>query len=351
MMLSFQIPKPSDMHLHVRQGDMLQLVTPHTSKQFCQAVIMPNTSPPITNLELLRNYRDEILAAAPIDHDFKPLMTMYLSPQIELTDIREGKESGDLHAIKLYPFGVTTNSEHGAKSLKDVASHLTLMEELGVPLLIHGEDSDPKTDVFDREKIFYQETLQGIIKDYPDLKITCEHITTKVAADFIATASENIGATITPQHLGCDRNDMLGNGINPHLYCKPILKRSEDREALLKLVFSGHPRVFAGTDSAPHTKDKKECDCGCAGVYSASHAIEHYAKAFDDYGDLSKPETQEIFGRFMSYNGPDFYELEAPEDLIILQKKASDIPKNFTSEEGDTLIPWQAGEKTGWSVV
>lgn len=351
MNTTFNLPKPSDMHLHLRQGELLQVVAPHSTRQFCRAVIMPNTTPPITNLEALRNYRDEILAAVPIEHDFQPLMTMYLSPAISVSDIKEGQKSGDLHAIKLYPFGVTTNSEHGAKSLDLVESQLRTMEELGVPLLIHGEDSNPETDVFDREKIFYQNTLPDLIKKYPKLKITCEHITTRVAADFISQAPKNIGATITPQHLGCDRNDMLGNGINPHLYCKPILKRKEDQQALLELVFSGHPRVFAGTDSAPHTKDKKESCCGCAGVYSAYNAIEHYAEAFDIFGDLSLPNTQEIFSNFMSNNGPSFYELEESVEQISLEKSPSKVPEAFLTKNGSQLVPWKAGQDLQWSVV
>lgn len=351
MNTSFTIPKPSDMHLHVRQGDVLKRVVPHTTRQFCRAVIMPNTVPPITNLQDLKNYREEIMAAVPKQDTFEPLMTFYLSPAVSVKDIEEGKKSGALHAVKLYPFGVTTNSEQGAKNLDQVSSQLEALETFGVPLLIHGEDSNPETDVFDREKVFYQETLPKLIKKYPKLKITCEHITTEFAAQFIAQSSVNIGATITPQHLSCDRNDMLGKGINPHLYCKPILKRKEDQIALLKLVFSGHPRVFAGTDSAPHTQDKKESCCGCAGVYSAYSAVEHYAEVFDSFGDLSNPTTQELFRNFMSKNGADFYGLPESSEVLSLTKNPTQIPAFFSLSDNARIVPWKAGDILQWSVT
>ena len=349
MMTKFTLPKPDDMHLHVRQGSVLEKVVPQTAKQFGRAVIMPNTTPPITSLEGLRKYREEIWNAIPNNTNFAPLMTMYLSPEIIIEDIIEGKESGDLHALKMYPFGVTTNSEQGAKTIDEVSSQLKVMEEHLIPLLIHGEDSNPETDVFDREKVFYEKTLPEIIKKYPKLKITCEHITTQVAAEFIKSAPKNIGATITPQHLLCDRNDMLGKSMNPHLYCKPILKRKEDQEALIDLVKSGHPRVFAGTDSAPHTKENKESCCGCAGVYSASCAVELYGESFDTFGDLSKKKTQELFISFISRNGANFYDLPINEETITLSKEEQVLPAYFETETGEKLIPWRAGEKIAWT--
>lgn len=350
MMTTFTIPQPNDMHLHVRQGDMLVTVVPHTAKQFGRAIIMPNTTPPITNSEMARQYREEIVSASG-NTDFNPMMVLYMSPEINVEDLKQGVKDGIISAIKLYPFGVTTNSEQGAKKIKDIYYVLEAMQEIGIPMLVHGEDSHPDTDVFDREKVFYQNQLPQIMKDFPNLKIVCEHITTKVAAEFIATAPDHIGATITPQHLLCDRNDMLGKGINPHLYCKPILKRSEDRIALLNLVLANTGKVFAGTDSAPHTKNYKECACGCAGVYSAYSAMELYAEAFDVYADLSKPETQEAFTNFMSINAANFYGFEVNTKTVTISNESggTDIPKEFVVED-ETLIPYKAGEKLQWSM-
>ena len=350
MTTSFQIPTPDDLHLHVRQGAMLQAVVPHTAAQFGRAVIMPNTAPPITSLKQLREYKQEILDAVPTGLDFQPLMMFYLSDQIDMADLKEGKDSGDLHGVKLYPFGVTTNSEDGFQVLEDAYDHLREMEALGIPLLLHGEDSDPTTDVFDREKVFYQETMPKLMAAFPKLKITCEHITTKIAAEFIKNAPENIGATITPQHLSVDRNAMLGNGINPHLYCKPILKRAEDRYALMDLVMSGHPRVFAGTDSAPHTTANKTNNCGCAGVYSASNAVELYAEAFDIAADLSKSEIQEIFTNFMSRNGAKFYGLPENKGTLTLTQEPSQISDPFPVEGDATVTPWRSGGMMDWTV-
>ncbi|HEY5714518.1 MAG TPA: dihydroorotase [Candidatus Gracilibacteria bacterium] len=350
MTIQFTIPVPDDMHLHFRQGAMLKTVVPHTAAQFRRAVVMPNTMPPISSAKQASDYRDEILKAVPEGVHFEPLMVLYLSKKLTPAMIEEAAKHPFIKAVKLYPFGVTTNSQDGIKDLSEVSDTLKAIEDNGLLFLMHGEDSNPQTDVFDREKVFYQDILPGIVKKYPHLKMVCEHITTRIAADFIKSSSNNIGATITPQHLSVDRNAMLGNGMNPHLYCKPILKRSEDLKALTDLVLNNHPRVFAGTDSAPHAKHKKESDCGCAGVYSACNAIELYAEAFDKAGDLEKPETQKCFTDFMARSGAAFYGIGINDDYVTIEKSPTTVSEGFEVEGDEILKPWRAGEEIGWSV-
>lgn len=342
----YDIAKPFDMHVHFRQDDILKLVVPYTARQFAKAIVMPNTNPPITNTELAKKYKQEILNAVPENMEFEPLIMFYITPHTDVDDIASGHKEGIIFGGKLYINGVTTNSNSGVNDVTNVYHVFKKMEEIGMPLSIHGEDNDPSLDIYDREKSFFENILPDIVKNFPALKITLEHITTKFAAEYIKNSPENIACTITPQHLMYDRNDMLSGGIRPHLYCLPILKKNIDKEGLRELVKSGHPRVFLGTDSAPHTQDNKETSCGCAGVFSAVNALEFYIEVFEELDICDK------FEDFALNNAANFHGLEKSNLLITLIKSGNFVPRRLTSPVSlnrhiiplmsDKIIKWRA---------
>lgn len=340
-MNSITITHPDDWHLHVRDNEFLADVVPHTAATFARAIIMPNLKPPVTTVEQALSYRERILAATPSDSQFKPLMVLYLTNNTSAVDIENAFNNEHVHAVKYYPAGATTNSDAGVTDIKNAYTAIAKMDELGIPLLIHGEVTDQSVDVFDREDIFIETVLKPLLKDFPKLKVVLEHITTKQAAEFVASAGENIAATITPHHLLFNRNIMFKGGMNPHYYCLPILKRETHREALVKAATSGSNKFFLGTDSAPHAQDNKETSCGCAGIYSAHAAIELYAEVFDNANALDKLEG------FASFYGADFYGLPRNTDTITLEKMDWQAPDFYTFAE-QKLIPLRAGEIIHW---
>jgi len=303
---SVTLARPDDWHLHVRDGAVLAAVLPHTARQFGRAIIMPNLRPPVTTTELAAAYRERILAALPKDGPgarFEPLMTLYLTDNTPPDEIRRARESGFVHGVKLYPAGATTNSDAGVTSIAKCAKTLEAMQKHDLPLLVHGEVTDPAIDMFDREKVFIDRVMTPLRRDFPALKVVFEHITTKDAADYVRDADGPTGATLTAHHLLYNRNALFVGGIRPHYYCLPVLKRETHRVALLAAATSGNPRFFLGTDSAPHAKGLKEHACGCAGCYTALHALELYTQAFDQAGALDRLEG------FASFHGADFYGL------------------------------------------
>ena len=336
--------RPDDWHLHVRDNEFLKNVVPHTASTFSRAIIMPNLNPPVTTVEQAISYHQRILSALPSDTLFKPLMTLYLTNNTSAEDIVAAHEDEHIHAVKYYPAGATTNSDAGVTDIKNAYTALAKMEELGLPLLVHGEVTDQSVDVFDREHVFIETVLKPLLKDFPQLKVVLEHITTRQAAEFVSQAGENIAATITPHHLLFNRNIMFKGGMNPHYYCLPILKRESHREALVKAATSGSNKFFLGTDSAPHAQDNKETSCGCAGIYSAHAAIELYAEAFENANALDKLEG------FASFYGADFYGLPRNTGTITLEKTDWQVP-DFYSFAEQKLIPLRAGEIIHWKKV
>jgi dihydroorotase len=304
---------------------------------------MPNLRPPVTTVAAAKAYRERILAALPEGLDFEPLMTLYLTDNTLPAEIRAARESGSVHAVKYYPAGATTNSDSGVTDMHKAYPAIAAMEEFGVPLLLHGEVTDPVVDVFDRESVFIERYLTRLLRDFPRLKIVLEHITTRGAAEFVATASANVGATITAHHLLYNRNAMFKGGIRPHYFCLPVLKREMHREALIAAAVSGNPRFFLGTDSAPHAKTAKETACGCAGIFTAHAALELYAEAFEAAGALDKLEA------FASFYGADFYGLPRNRDKIMLRREAWTVPESLAMGE-ERLVPLRAGETLGWRV-
>jgi len=337
------ITRPDDWHLHVRDGEMLGAVLPDTARQFARAIIMPNLKPPVATVELALAYRDRILAALPDEADFEPLMTLYLTEQTTPDDIRQAADNPFVHAVKYYPAGATTNAASGVRDLERVMPVIEEMEKQGLPLLMHGEVTDSEIDIFDREAVFIERHLDGLVKRFPGLPMVFEHITTSAAVDFVLAAPDNVAATITAHHLLLNRNAIFDGGLRPHHYCLPVLKRESNRQSLVKAATSGNPKFFLGTDSAPHPKSAKESDCGCAGVYSALHAMEFYAEVFDDAGALDKLEG------FASFHGPDFYRLPRNPDTLTLVAEPQEIPEtvDFAVEDG---VPLRAGGQTRWSV-
>jgi dihydroorotase len=335
------ITRPDDWHLHLRDGEALKAVLPHTAAQFGRAIVMPNLKPPVTTTALAAAYRDRILAARPEGSDFEPLMTLYLTDNTPGDEIRRAKDSGFVHAVKLYPAGATTNSDSGVTDLKHTYKALEAMQDTGMVLAIHGEVTDRDIDVFDREKVFIDQKLIPLRRDFPDLRVVFEHITTKDAADYVASAEGDIAATITAHHLLYNRNAIFTGGVRPHYYCLPVLKREVHRQALLDAATSGSARFFLGTDSAPHAKGDKESDCGCAGCYTALHAMELYASAFEAAGAL---ETLEGFA---SHAGPDFYRLPRHATTVRLRKESNVIPTALPYGL-QTLVPLAAGESMAW---
>ena len=337
------ITRPDDWHLHLRDAEALAAVAPMTAKQFARAIVMPNLKPPVTTVKQAVEYADRIIAAVG-DSEFEPLMTLYLTDNTSAEEIVAASKSCFVKAVKLYPAGATTNSDDGVTDIRHCDDAIAAMEEYGVPLLIHGEVTDVDIDVFDREKVFIERTLLPLLQRHPRLKVVFEHITTADAVDFVMSADERIGATITVHHLMYNRNAMFRGGIRPHMYCLPILKREQHRQALRDAVASGNSKFFLGTDSAPHPQHAKESSCGCAGVFSAHAAIEMYATVFDQLGALDKLEA------FASFHGPDFYGLPRNEDSITLERTEWTIPDAYPMGD-EQLIPLMAGEPIGWKLV
>lgn len=344
------ITRPDDWHLHLRDGAVLASVLPHTAKQFGRAIVMPNLKPPVTTTAQALAYRERILAALPAGMTFEPLMTLYLTNNTSPDEIRRAKDSGLVHAVKLYPAGATTNSDAGVTDLRLCYATLEAMQKWGMPLLVHGEVTDPTVDLFDREAVFIEQVLHPLRTDMPELNLVLEHITTSHAADYVRTANGPIAATITAHHLLYNRNEIFKGGIRPHYYCLPVLKRETHRLALVQAAISGNPRFFLGTDSAPHAKEAKENACGCAGCYTALHAMELYAQAFDQAGALDKLEN------FASVFGPTFYQLPINTDKLTLQRTRWTLPKALpvvaTADSADaTIVPLNAGETVQWKVM
>jgi dihydroorotase len=337
------ITRPDDWHIHFRDGAAMRSVLPDTARVFGRAIAMPNLKPPVVNVADAAAYRDRLLAASGAAA-FDPLMTLYLTDNTQPDEIRRARASGFVHAVKYYPAGATTNSDSGVTELAKAYQAIAAMEEAGMPLLLHGEVVDAEVDVFDREAVFIERHLVRLMNDFPRLKIVLEHITTRQAAEFVATAPASVAATITVHHLLYNRNAMFRGGIRPHMYCLPVLKREQHRQALVAAAISGNPKFFLGTDSAPHAVGAKEAACGCAGIYSAHAAIELYAEAFEDAGALDRLEA------FASFHGADFYGLPRHADTITLRRENWTAPDRL--ELGDeALIPLRAGETIRWRVV
>jgi dihydroorotase len=338
------LTRPDDWHLHLRDGATMASVLPHSARQFKRAIVMPNLKPPITTTAQASAYRQRILAALPADADFEPLMTLYLTDNTPPDEIRRAKDSGIVHAVKLYPAGATTNSDAGVTSLSKCYKTLETMQELGMPFLVHGEVTDPSVDIFDREAVFIDKVMQPLRQDMPNLKVVFEHITTKDAAQYVTEAQGPIAATITAHHLLYNRNEIFRGGIRPHYYCLPVLKREEHRQALITVAISGSARFFLGTDSAPHPKGMKEHACGCAGCYTALHAMELYAQAFDQAGALDKLEA------FASFNGPAFYGLPRNTGTVTLTRESWTLPTELPLGDA-SVVPLNGGESIGWKLI
>ena len=332
------IRRPDDWHVHLRDGAMLERVAPYTARQFARAIIMPNLAPPITSVAGAVAYRDRIIAAA--GPDFTPLMTAYLTDSTDPDALARGHAESVWVAAKLYPAGATTNSASGVTDIANLRPALARMEQIGMPLLVHGEVTDPAIDIFDREAVFIDRILIGLIADFPALKIVFEHITTRQAAQFVADAPATVAATITPHHLHLSRNALFDGGLRPHAYCLPVLKREEHRLAVRAAATSGSPKFFLGTDSAPHARDAKESACGCAGIFNAPFALESYARVFDEESALDRLEA------FASENGPHYYGLPLNEGTVTLTRAPTPVPDTM-----DGLVPFHAGQSLGWAVA
>ena len=338
------ITRPDDWHLHVRDGDAMRCVVPHTARQMGRAIIMPNLKTPVTTAEMALDYRARILSAVPEGSAFQPLMTLYLTDNLSPDDIVRAKAAGVV-ACKLYPAGATTNSDHGVTQLRKIYPTLEAMQREGLVLLVHGEVTDPSIDLFDREAVFIEQQLKPLRKDLPELKIVMEHVTTQEAAEYVAAADSFLAATITPQHLLFNRNAIFLGGVRPHFYCLPVLKRETHRMALVQAATSGSNKFFLGTDSAPHAAHLKEAATGCAGCYSAHAAIEMYAEVFDGMHALDKLEG------FASFNGADFYGLPRNTDTITLVKESWTPPVSFEYGEGAILKPLRFGDALPWKML
>lgn len=335
------LTRPDDWHLHLRDGDMLAAVLPDTARRFARAIVMPNLKPPVRSVAEAAAYRGRILAALPAGLAFEPLMTLYLTDNTSPEEILKAKASGFVHAVKYYPAGATTNSDSGVTDIRRVDAALEAMQAAGMPLLLHGEVTDPGVDVFDREAVFIERILAPLLQRLPGLKVVLEHITTRQAAEFVAAAPPNVGATITVHHLLYNRNAMFQGGIRPHYYCLPVLKRETHREALVAAASSGNPKFFLGTDSAPHTTHAKEAACGCAGIYTAHAAIELYAEAFELADALDRLEA------FASHFGPDFYGLPRNTDTITLLKQDHTV----SARHDGGITPLRANERLTWRLA
>ena len=332
------IRRPDDWHVHLRDGEMLARVAPYTARQFARAIVMPNLVPPITTVEAARDYRKRILEVT--DPGFTPLMTCYLTDDIEPDEIARGFSETVWIAAKLYPAGATTNSASGVTDIRNLYHALARMEKIGMVLCVHGEVTDPGVDVFDREAVFIDRILSRLVRDFPGLKIVLEHITTKDAAEFVAATGPMIAATVTPQHLIINRNAIFAGGLRPHFYCLPVAKREQHRLAVRKAATSGLANIFLGTDSAPHSREAKESSCGCAGIFNAPFALESYATVFEEEGALDKLEA------FASINGARFYDLPMNEEQITLERAEVLVPA-----EMEGIVPFHASETLSWRFV
>jgi len=341
-MQSLTIRRPDDWHVHLRDGDVLRVVAPFTARQFARATVMPNLVPPITTIGGAVDYRERIWEAA--GREFTPLLTYYLTDEADPDVIEHGFNDNVWAAAKLYPANATTNSAFGVTDLRNIYPALERMQTIGMVLCIHGEVTDPDVDVFDREAVFIDRILTGLVKDFPDLKIVLEHITTAEAAQFVRDASENVAATITPQHLHLNRNALFAGGLRPHAYCLPIVKREKHRLAVRAAATSGSPKFFLGTDSAPHPRHAKESACGCAGIFNAPYALESYAEVFDEEGALDRLEG------FASEHGARFYGLPLNEGTVTLNREANDVPDRLGVGDID-LTPFHAGSELRWTFV
>lgn len=339
-MVKITIARPDDWHLHLRDGEALKAVVPYTARQFARAIVMPNLKPPVRTVVEASDYRDRILASLPEEAEFEPLMTLYLTDNTSPEEIRKAKDSGFVKAVKYYPAGATTNSDHGVTDIRKCDRVFEAMEAVDLPLLLHGEVTNKSVDIFDREKEFIETYLIPLKSRFPNLRIVLEHITTSESVKFVL-AADKVAATITPQHLLFNRNSIFQGGIRPHYYCLPILKREIHRQSLLEAATSGNPKFFLGTDSAPHAKNRKEAACGCAGCFSALHAMELYAEAFESVEALDKLEG------FASFYGPDFYGLPRNTETITLVKEQWRIPESLEFPDSD-LVPLGAGEEMSW---
>src|SRR3954462_6141060 len=334
--------RPDDWHVHLRDGDMLKAVAPLTARQFARAIVMPNLAPPVTRVAAAEAYRDRVRAAA--GPGFTPLMTAYLTDDSDPDELRRGHETGVWLAAKLYPAHATTNSAHGVTDIRNLRTVFETMQRTGMPLLVHGEVTDPAVDMFDREKMFIDRVFAPLLKDFPGLKAVFEHITTAEAAAFVLAGGPNLAATVTPHHLHINRNALFAGGLRPHAYCLPVAKREKHRLAVRRAAASGSAKFFLGTDSAPHAASAKESACGCAGIFNAPFALETYATVFEEEGALDR------FEAFASENGPRFYGLPLNEGTITLEKAPVEVPARIPAA-GSALVPFMAGEILRWRLV
>ena len=338
------IVRPDDWHLHLRDGAAMAAVLPHTARRFARAIVMPNLKPPVRTVEEARAYRARIRAALPRGAEFEPLMTLYLTDNTDPGEIVRARQSGFVHAVKYYPAGATTNSDSGVTDLRHCRAVFAEMERQGLPLLVHGEVTDPAVDVFDREAAFIDRHLIPLLHDFPALRLVFEHLTTRQGVEFVEGAGANVAATLTAHHLLYNRNAMFSGGMRPHYYCLPVLKREEHRQALVRAAVSGNAKFFLGTDSAPHARNAKESACGCAGIYSAHAALELYAEVFERAGALDRLEA------FASFHGADFYALPRNQARVTLARRGWQVPESFAFGS-ESLVPLRAGEAVGWTLV
>ncbi|MDQ3247180.1 MAG: dihydroorotase [Pseudomonadota bacterium] len=339
---SLTIRRPDDWHLHLRDGAVLNAVAPFSARQFARAIVMPNLTPPVTSAAAAEAYRTRIKTAA--GPRFTPLMTCYLTDQADPDELAAGHRAGAWVAAKLYPANATTNSAHGVTDIRNIMPALERMQAIGMPLLVHGEVTDPDVDIFDREAMFIERSLAPLLRELPGLKVVLEHITTAEAAAFVADGPANLAATVTPQHLIINRNAIFAGGLRPHAYCLPVAKREKHRLAVRRAATSGSPKFFLGTDSAPHERGAKESGCGCAGIFNAPFAIEAYATVFEEEGALDRLEA------FASENGPRFYGLPLNEGVVTLVREPQQVPQKIAIEGGE-LVPFFAGATVRWRLA
>ena len=338
------IDRPTDWHLHLRDGAGMADVVGHSARVFARAVVMPNLSPPVVTVDQAAAYRERILSALPPGSDFEPLMALYLTDTTSRAEIRAAKGSGLVVAAKLYPAGATTHSDRGVTGVERIAHVLDEMEACGLPLLVHGEVTDPAVDLFDRERLFIDRVLVTLVKRLPDLRVVLEHVSTREGVQFVSASSPRVAATVTPQHLLLDVNDLLAGGVRPHHYCLPVLKGREHREAVTAAATGDSPKFFLGTDSAPHPRSRKECGCGAAGVFSAHAALELYAEAFEAAGALDR------LAAFAAQRGADFYGLPRPSATVTLVRQPWQVPASYPFGD-DVVVPLRAGETVAWRVA
>ena len=339
---SITLRRPDDWHVHLRDGAMLNSVAPFTARQFKRAIVMPNLASPVTTRQLAKEYRDRVLTAVPQSASFEPLMTAYLTDNTDAEDLAEGFQDGVIIAAKLYPAGATTNSDRGVTDIENINTVLERMEKIGMPLLVHGEVTEPSIDIFDRENVFIHQVLEPTLQRFQGLKVVFEHITTSAAVNFVRAQGPRVGATITPHHLMINRTDIFRGGIHPHLYCLPVAKREQHRLALREAATSGEAQFFLGTDTAPHAISAKESACGCAGIFSAPCALELYAQVFDEEDALDTLEA------FASLNGPKFYGLEVNRDTVTVVREDWTVPDTVAVEGGAAVKTFKGGETLHW---